>query len=177
MQPLFKSDFSLASPATLSNLPWKRIYRPHSEFVCVVVREDACPDPPLAVAMAGAAWPRGLATLGLFRWHQRGHKPQICCKPPLVKDASKGNPVIGPPTPGGPACSQPPPRRGTAQGSHSTPANAERQRRPGAAGQTLIICPSCTRGCLFPKPEGEASCRAPRPSHCTFLGKHVTPGG
>lgn len=38
---------------------------------------------------------------------------------------------------------------------------AEQQGWPGAAGQPRIICPGCTRGCLFPGPEGEASARHP----------------
>lgn len=33
----------------------------------------------------------------------------------------------------------------------------------GAAGQPRIICPGCTRGCLFPGPEGEASAQPPVP--------------
>lgn len=42
-------------------------------------------------------------------------------------------------------------------------ANTEQQGWPGAAGQPRIICPGCTRRCLFPGLEGEASAQHPVP--------------
>lgn len=39
--------------------------------------------------------------------------------------------------------------------------HSEQQGWPGAAGQPRIICPGCTRGCLFLGLEGEASAQHP----------------
>lgn len=84
-----------------------------------------------AAAVAGAAWP-----LGGF----------------LVTSKGTRSTALHPCDQADPSQLQP----GTRE-----PFCAEQQGWPGAAGQPRIICPGCTRGCLFPGPEGEASARHP----------------
>lgn len=50
-------------------------------------------------------------------------------------------------------------------------ANAQRRRRPGAAGQSPIICPDRTRGRLFPGTEGGKGRRAAPSIPTSLSGK------